>query len=102
MVRRAAPSAEKPTSINTQAKGSGTAPPLKPRLPKSVRPVPKLPPPPQEFETAFESAVTAPLSPIARPQMMAALVSSVMLWSAKIFPANVVPVPSIAELPTSQ
>ena len=47
------------------------------------------------------SSVTAPVCPSARPDMIASVVR-VMLASARIFPTNVVPVPSVAELPTCQ
>ena len=39
---------------------------------------------------------------MARPHRILAVVFRVMLWSARMFPANVVLVPSVAELPTSQ
>ena len=47
------------------------------------------------------SSVTAPLRASARPIMFAPVVS-VMLVSARMFPANEVVVPSVAELPTCQ
>ena len=53
-------------------------------------------------EMVLVSIVTAPLSAMALPQRIVALVFKVMLWSARIFPANVVLVPRVAELPTSQ
>ena len=76
--------------------------PLKPLLPKSLRPVPKSPPLVQSFEMVLVSIVTAPVFAMARPQMILAVVFRVMLWSARMFPANVVLVPRVAELPTSQ
>src|SRR5580698_3477895 len=48
------------------------------------------------------SNVTAPLRAKALPQEMVAPVSSVMLVSARMSPTNVVAVPSVAELPTTQ
>ena len=51
--------------------------------------------------TVFESSVTEPFRASARPETRA-LVLSVMLASARIFPMNVVPVPIVAELPTCQ
>jgi hypothetical protein len=54
-----------------------------------------------ETETALESSVTAPVCANALPDTVA-LVSSVMLARAKMFPTKVVPVPSVAELPICQ
>lgn len=51
--------------------------------------------------TALVSSVTAPFSAKARPVRLAPVVT-VMLASARIFPENDVPVPSVAELPTCQ
>ena len=51
--------------------------------------------------TVFESSVTAPVRASARPDNVA-LVLRAMLVSARIFPMNVVPVLSVAELPTCQ
>ena len=47
----------KPVARSKPAEGSGT--PLKPPLPKSVRPLPKSPPPLQSLEMVFVSIVTA-------------------------------------------
>ena len=52
-------------------------------------------------ETVLESRVTAPLRASALPDR-AALVSRVMLASAITVPTKLVPVPSVAELPTCQ
>src|SRR5436190_552296 len=51
--------------------------------------------------TVFVSRVTAPFRARARPVTPAPVVI-VMLVSARMFPANVLPVPSVAELPTCQ
>ena len=56
----------------------------------------------QTFEMTLLSIVTAPFRAIARPQEIEAPVVKVILWLAMIFPSNAVPVPSVAELPTSQ
>ena len=50
-------------------------------------------------EITLLSSVTAPLSAMARPGSMVALVLTVTLVLAKIFPKNCVPVPRVAELP---
>ena len=50
----------------------------------------------------FVSMVTAPFRAKALPQGMDAPVFKVMLVNARIFPSNVVLVPSVAELPTCQ
>lgn len=47
------------------------------------------------------SIVTAPLSAMALPDTLEPVVR-VMLATARIFPVNAVPVPSVAELPTDQ
>ena len=47
------------------------------------------------------SSVTAPLRASIRPTLRAPVVI-VMLVSARMLPTNVVPVPSVAELPTCQ
>src|SRR3989442_9315033 len=52
-------------------------------------------------ETLLVSIVTAPLSAKALPDTLAPVVR-VMLATARIFPVNAVPVPSVAELPTAQ
>src|SRR3989442_4334049 len=52
-------------------------------------------------ETLLVSIVTAPLSAKALPDTLAA-VGREMLATARIFPVNAVPVPSVAELPTAQ
>jgi hypothetical protein len=52
-------------------------------------------------ETTLVSIVTAPVRARALPEMLAPVVR-VMLASARIFPTNDVPVPSVAELPTFQ
>ena len=44
----------------------------------------------------------APFSAIALPHRIVAALFSVMDWAARMFPANVVLVPSVAELPTCQ
>ncbi len=67
--------------------------PLKPRLPESLRPVSKSPPLVQSFEMVLVSIVTAAFSAMARPQRIFAVVFKVMLWAARIFPANAVLVP---------
>ena len=54
------------------------------------------------MDTSFVSIVTAPLRAKALPQLMVALVFKVILVSARIFPANTVVVPRVAELPTCQ
>jgi hypothetical protein len=53
------------------------------------------------MDTALESIVTAPFRARALPDIVA-LVVRVMLASARMFPMNAVPVPSVAELPTCQ
>ncbi len=58
--------------------------------------------PPVSMDTIFVSRVTAPLRARARPHSMVAPVTRVMLLSARIFPANAVPEPRVAELPTCQ
>ena len=60
--------------------------PLKPPLPKSVRPDPRSPPLVQLFEIVLESRVTAAFRAMARPQRIFAVVSRVTLWSARMFP----------------
>ena len=52
-------------------------------------------------ETRLESKVTAPVRAMARPVKLTPVVS-VLLARARILPTNVVPVPSVAELPTCQ
>jgi hypothetical protein len=59
------------------------------------------PRPQTALETTFVSIVTAPFRARALPEMLARVVS-VMLVRARMFPANVVSVPSVAELPTCQ
>ena len=54
------------------------------------------------MEIPFESIVTAPFLAKALPQEMFAPVSSVILVSARMFPAKSVVVPRVAELPTCQ
>jgi hypothetical protein len=54
------------------------------------------------LETLLLSIVTAPFRARALPGEMLAAVVSVMLVRARMFPANAVPVPSVAELPTCQ
>ena len=51
--------------------------------------------------TVLLSSVTAPLRAKTRPLVVAAVVS-VMLESARILPAKLLPVPKVAELPTCQ
>ena len=51
--------------------------------------------------TLLVSSVTAPLRASARPVVLVPVVT-VMLESARISPANVLPVPSVAEVPTCQ
>ena len=58
-------------------------------------------PPQEETETVFESRVTAPFCAKALPARIA-LVSRVILVSARIFPTNFVPTCRVAELPTCQ
>ena len=53
-------------------------------------------------EMVLLSSVTAPFLAKAEPHVMEAPVVMVMLVSARIFPANAVPVPRVAELPTCQ
>jgi len=55
----------------------------------------------QIAETTLESNVTAPLRARVLPLTLAP-VFRVMLVSARILPSNIVPVPSVAELPTCQ
>jgi hypothetical protein len=52
-------------------------------------------------DTTFVSIVTAPLRARALPHGMFAPVFNVILVSARIFPAKLVWVPRVAELPTS-
>ena len=98
--------ARMPTQSSEMVPGSGTdwmPPPLKPALPKSVRPVPRsAPPAPQVSEMVLPANVTAPVSARALPHTIVALVFRVMLSRARMFPAKVVLVPRVAELPTSQ
>ena len=54
-----------------------------------------------QMATLLLSIVTAPFRARARPEMFAPVVS-VMLESARMFPMKLVPVPSVAELPTCQ
>src|SRR5450631_705527 len=54
------------------------------------------------MEITLESSVTAPVLAKALPHEMVALVFRVMLACARIVPWNVVVVPRVAELPTSQ
>src|ERR1044071_7834348 len=58
-------------------------------------------PAPAEVVTVFVSRVTAPFRAKALPVKPAPVVI-VMLVSARMFPANVLPVPSVAELPICQ
>jgi hypothetical protein len=51
--------------------------------------------------TLFVSSVTAPFRASSLPEVLAPVVN-VMLVSARMSPANEVPVPSVAELPTCQ
>ena len=55
--------------------------------------------PPKHAVTVLLSSVTAAFRARALPFTLA-LVFKVMLWSARIFPANEVVVPRVAELPT--
>ena len=73
--------------------------PIKPIVPGSGTVVP---PPPQPPPMTLLSSVTAPFRAKALPQLMPAPVFIVMLVSARIFPANAVVVPRVAELPTCQ
>src|ERR1700720_2781495 len=75
-------------------------PPLKPLLPWSLTPLPRLPRPEQLLEIELPIIVTAPVSAIALPQRILAELSRLTLASARIFPSNNVPEPSVAELPT--
>src|SRR5579864_1755002 len=58
--------------------------------------------PPQLESMTLLSSVTAAVRARAAPQVMLAVVSRVMLVSARIVPANAVLVPRVAELPTCQ
>ncbi len=60
----------------------------------------ELRPQPVGMEMILVSSVTAPLRASTRPPGMLVPVVSVMLVRAIRFPRNVVPVPSVAELPT--
>jgi len=51
--------------------------------------------------TCFESSVNAPFRAKTRPDVLAPVVK-VMLVRARMFPARLEPVPSVAELPTCQ
>ena len=78
--------------------GSGTASPVPLPLPSLVVAL-------QAFVlivTSSVSIVTAPFFARARPHAILAPVSRVMLVSARMFPANSVVVPRVAELPTWQ
>src|ERR1035438_10061332 len=57
---------------------------------------------PVQLLMVLSSIVTAPLIASARPQSIVAPVFSVMLWSAMMFPAKSVLVPTVAELPIAQ
>ena len=76
--------------------------PANPKLPKSPRPLPALPAASHELEIVFVSIVTAPVSASARPYRIFAVVFSVMLSPARMFPAKLVLVPSVADLPACQ
>ena len=52
--------------------------------------------------TVLDSIVTAPFSARARPYWIVTPVFRVMLAKARMFPANAVLVPKVAELPTCQ
>ena len=54
-----------------------------------------------QIVTPFVSIVTAPVDASARPLRFAPVVS-VILAVAKMFPRKLLPVPSVAELPTTQ
>ncbi len=56
---------------------------------------------PLHVVTLLLSSVTAPLKPITRPLLLVPVVS-VTLLDAKILPAKLEPVPSVAELPICQ
>ena len=58
--------------------------------------------PPQPLVMALVSIVTAPVCAKALPQVILAPVVRVMLVSARMFPSNLVFVPRVAELPTTQ
>ena len=82
--------------------GSGTTdddnalPPLKPLLPKSDLPLPK-PAAATLLEILLLSIVTAPLSAMALPPSMSEELVRLMLSLARIFPANFVLVPRVAD-----
>ena len=54
------------------------------------------------METVFEFSVTAPFRAKALPHIILAVVSRVILVSARMFPVNAVVVPRVAELPIFQ
>jgi hypothetical protein len=56
----------------------------------------------EQLFTRLSIIVTAPFSAKALPQLILAPVSMEMLEYARIFPANAVPTPRVAELPTCQ
>ena len=57
---------------------------------------------PQPLVMVLVSIVTAPFLAKALPQVILAPVFRVMLVSARMFPSNLVPVPRVAEVPTTQ
>ena len=79
--------------------GSGTDALSKPKLEKSLLPLP-LSKALQELEIVLVSNVTAPTWAKARPHSMLALVFNVMSRYASMLPAKFVLVPKVAELPT--
>src|ERR1700690_2922612 len=89
-----------PTPSSEAVRGSGTRPtalpPLKPAVPKSVRPLPLLKAL-QLLEMVLVSIVTAPVNANALPHRIVALLSRVMLSAARIFPANDVLAPRVAD-----
>jgi hypothetical protein len=83
----------RPREVKATVFGSGTS-----EATTKPSPVPQLAADP--IETVFVSMVTAPFRARALPQSIVAPVFSVILVSARIFPANLVSVPRVAELPT--
>ena len=76
-------------------------PPLKPFVPLPSDP-PSVSLLVQAVEMVLSSNVTAPVDAKSLPQLSVAPVFAVMLAVARIFPSNDVPVPRVAEQPTSQ
>ena len=85
-----------PSSTIVLGSGMAWAPPLNPALPKSLRPLPLLKVE-QLLEMALVSIVTAAFCAKALPHRICALLFIEMLSSARIFPANEVVLPRVAE-----